>query len=178
MSQLSGRCGEGMYKTDCPSQYSLFIYYADEVNSAIHDNPTIMLIDFLSNWDTPHDCAKEYMKRNEPVEYWFCPSCKRVYEVQDIPHGRWLRIFTREVPEPKMPFDHSEWNRIYVMTDIETDGATEADYEITLSEFLRQHDTTQYYLSPDERVVCAVDKATDLVIYSYELEDAWTSLEE
>ena len=162
-----------MYKTDCPSEYSLFIYSSSEVEETLQENPAVMLIDFLTNWDSTHDRAKEYMNRKEPVEYWFCPSCKRVYEVQNIPHGRWLRIFKRVEIEDPLQLDYSDWNLIYVMTDVETDHATEEDYEIGLSKYLNSHDSVQNYISPDEKTVYAIEKTTSQILYSYELEDAW-----
>lgn len=66
------------------------------------------------------------------------------------------------------------WKQIYVLTDLETDRATEKDWGIRLLDFLQQHDTIRYYLSPDERIVHAVDKASSKVLYSYVLEDSWS----
>ena len=174
MAQLSCRCGEGMYKTDCPSEYSLFIYHYSEVEKALKENPSVTLNDFLTNWDSTHDCAKEYMSRKEPVEYWFCPSCKRVYEVQKIPHGRWLRIFKRRETDIPLLIDYSDWDLIYVMTDVETDQATEDDFEISLSEYLKYHDVVQFYMSPDKKTVCAIEKTTSRLLYLYEMEDSWS----
>ncbi len=66
------------------------------------------------------------------------------------------------------------WTRIYVLPDVETDAATEKDWEIHLSDYLLQHDSIRYYLSPDEKIVHAVDKTTKKVHFSYELEDSWS----
>ena len=175
MSQLSCKCGKGMYKTDCPSEYSVYIYYESEVEKAIQENPSVSLVDFLTNWDTVHNCSKVYTDRKEPVEYWFCPSCKRVYEVQDIPRGRWLRIYTRVRFENKYPDDISTWKHIYVMTDVETDNATEENYEVSLVEYLHRHHNNLYYLSPDEKEAFVINQATSQVVCLYALEDSWTS---
>ena len=66
------------------------------------------------------------------------------------------------------------WTRIYVLPDAETDAATEEDWEIRLYDYLQQHDNVRYYLSPDEKIVHAVDKATEKVLFSYELENSWS----
>ena len=172
MAQLGCKCGERMTKTDCPSPCSLYIFYKEEVDRAIYDNPNIMLHDFLSGWDVLNNCQHDFMDRPEPVDYWFCPVCKRVYEVQDVPHGRWIRVFKKIADN-----NHEEvgdWKQIYIMFDTETDAATEDNWEITLFDYLQQHNNILYYLSPNETVVCAVDKKTCQVICSYVLEDSWT----
>ena len=161
-----------MTKTSCPSPCSLDIFYDAEVDKAICEDSAIALHSFLSGWDERNDCAKEYMDRPEPVDYWYCPACKRVYEVQYKPGGRWLRIYKKaDIPVT----DRFEgWTRIYVLPDAETDAATEEDWEIRLYDYLQQHDNGRYYLSPDEKIVHAVDKATEKVLFSYELENSWS----
>lgn len=160
-----------MGTSECPSPYSLEIFYDSEVQRALADNPDIALHNFLFGWDEKNDCQKEYMDRPEPVEYWYCIECHRVYEVQAIPRGRWLRVFKKTTGVASG--DYSKWKQIYVMPEVETDAATEKDYEIRLSDYLRQHDSVLYYLSPDETVACAIDKASSKVLFSYVLEDSW-----
>ena len=174
MAQLGCRCGERMTKTECPSPCSLDAFYKEEADRAIHDDPAIALHDFLSGWDERNDCQHEYMDRPEPVDYWFCPVCKRVYEVQNIPHGRWLRIYKKTNIPVSESFDG--WKQIYVMPDAETDAAMEEEWEIHLSDYLKQHDSVLYYLSPDETIIHAVEKSSSKVLYSYELEDSWSSI--
>ncbi len=176
MSQLGCRCGERMSKTDCPSPCSLDIFYEEEVDRAVLEDPSIALHSFLSGWDEKNDCAKEYKDRPEPIDYWYCPACKRVYEVQYRPHGRWLRIYKRV--RSADPGDISGWRRIYVLPDMETDRATEEDWDILLSDYLQQHNSVLYYLSPDEKIVSAVDRTTSKAKYSYILEDSWTPTSE
>lgn len=177
MAQLGCRCGERMTKTNCPSPCSLDIFYKEEVDRAINEYPAIALHNFLSGWDERNDCAKEYMDRPEPVDYWYCPVCKRVYEVQYTPGGRWLRIYKKA--DNLVAESLEGWKRIYVMPDEETDAATEEDWEIRLSDYLQQHDAVLYYLSPDEKIAHAVDKTTAKILFSYELEDSWSpSIEE
>ncbi len=144
MSQLGCKCGERMTKTSCPSPCSLDIFYKAGVDKAIYEDPAIALRSFLSGWDERNDCAKAYMDRPEPVDYWHCPVCKRVYEVQYKSGGRWLRIY-KKVNIP-VTDSFESWTRIYVLPDVETDVATEDDYDIRLSDYLQQHDNVMYYL--------------------------------
>lgn len=172
MARLGCRCGEGMYRSDDPSPYIVYIYYKEEADNAMKDNPEITLNDFLTGWDEKHDCDCDYMDRPEPVDYWFCPVCKRVYEVQYIPGGRWLRIYHR--PDVAVPESLNGWKQIYFFTDTEVHDATEPDWDIRLSDYLQQHDNVRYYLSPNEKIVHAVDKTTSKVLFSYEMEDSWS----
>ena len=171
MSQLGCICGERMTKTSCPSPCSLDIFYKAEVDKAIHEVPSITLHSFLSGWDEGNDCAKAYMDRPEPVDYWYCPACKRVYEVQYIPGGRWLRIYKKVDISVADCFEG--WSQIYVLPDVETDSATEENWEVHLFDYLQQHDNVRYYLSPDEKIVHAIDKTMAKALFSYELEDSW-----
>ena len=172
MAQLGCRCGERMYTSDDPSPYILDIYYKVEADKAINDDPEITLHNFMLGWDEKNNCQREYMERPAPVDYWFCPVCKRVYEVQYIPGGRWLRIYHHS--DGVVPENFKGWKQIYFMTDTEVYAATEKDWELRLSDYLQQHDAVLYYLSPDEKIVHAVDKAAAKVLFSYELEDAWS----
>ncbi len=172
MAQLGCRCGERMYTSDDPCPYIVDIYYKAEVDNAISDDPDITLHNFMLGWDEKNDCQREYMERPEPVEYWFCPVCKRVYEVQNIPGGRWLRIYKRSNDEDS---DHiNDWKQIYVITDTDVYEVYEENSDILLSDYVQQHDDVLYYLSPDEKIVHAVDKATAKVLFSYTLEDSWS----
>ncbi|MCR4720528.1 MAG: hypothetical protein K5655_02285 [Lachnospiraceae bacterium] len=172
MSQLGCRCGERMSRTDCPSKYILYVYYESEIKNALKDNPSLSLNDFLTAWDSVKNCKKVYQVRKEAVDYWYCPVCKRVYEVQNKPDGRWLRIFKRESPDNSE--DYSNWTRLYVMTDIGTDSATESDFTIGLSDYLHQIDDIKYYISNDERTLYAVD-STPKILFAYTVEDIWSS---
>lgn len=173
MAQLGCRCGERMYTSDDPSPYILSIYYKVEADKAISNDPEITLHNFMLGWDEKNDCRREYMERLEPVDYWYCPVCKRVYEVQLKPHGRWLRIY-RKV-DAIVPSDFTGWKQIYVITDYDMFNVYENCPDILLSEYLQQHDSVLYYLSPDEKTAHAVDKVSSKVLFSYVLEDFWSS---
>lgn len=172
MAQLGCRCGERMYTSDDPCPYILDIYYKVEADKAINNDPEITLQNFMLGWDEKNNCRREYMERSEPVEYWFCPVCKRVYEVQGIPCGRWLRIYKKVDGIASENF--REWQQIYVISDTDTYIVYEEHPDILLSDYLRQHDSVLYYLSPDEKIVHAVENASSKILFSYVLEDFWS----
>ncbi len=176
MARLGCRCGEGMYTSEDPSPYIVYIYYKQEVDNALKDNPKITLHDFLNGWDELHDCSRDYMNRPEPVDYWFCPVCKRIYEMQYIPNGRWLRIYRRS--NSLIHESLNGWKQIYFMTDKAVYDATEKDWNIRLSDYLQQHESVLYYLSPDDKTVLAINKSSAKVLFSYELEDSWSPSDE
>ena len=176
MAQLGCRCGERMYTSDDPSPYIVDIYFKTETDKAINDDPKTTLHNFMLGWDEKNDCQREYMERQEPVDYWFCPVCKRVYEVQNIPHGRWLRIYKKS--NEVVSYNENGWKQIYIITDMDVYAAYEETDDILLSDYLQQHDFVRYYLSPDEKIVCAVDKATAKVLFNYTLEDSWSPSDE
>ena len=70
--------------------------------------------------------------------------------------------------------EHDAWKQIYVITDTDVYVAYEKSEDIRLSDYLQQHDTILYYMSPDEKIAHAVDKTTAKVLFSYALEDSWS----
>ena len=171
MARLGCKCGAVMGTSDCPSPNSLDIYYASEIRRALADEPDIKLNDFLSDWCEKEGRQKEYQQRSQPVEYWYCTECHRVYEVQAIPGGRWLRIYKRSDISENVDF--SGWKSIYVMLEPETDAATEENIEIRLIDYIELHDNVKYYLSPDEKFAVAIRNSTMEPIYFYTLEEQW-----
>ena len=164
-----------MGTSDCPSPYSLDIYYASEVQQALSDDPDITLFDFLLGWSEKEGRRKEYQHRKEPVEYWYCTECRRVYEVQAVARGRWLRIY--KMVDSGEVIDYAGWTQIYVMPDTETDAATEENFGITLAEYVKQHDAVNYYLSPDETTAVGVRKEQSMQLLRYKLEEKWSKTE-
>ena len=168
------KCGANMGSSESPSPYGLSIYYSYEVEAAIKANPLITLHDFLLDWDEINKCQHTYMQRKEPVDYWYCPTCHRVYEVQSQIGGRWLRVFLSSNNSKRLE-DFSGWRRIYVMTEMSTDAATDKTPSILLAEYLKELTMPSFYISPNETKVYAVDLQTEQVVFVYELEDMWIS---
>ncbi len=178
MARIECRCGEILSDTDSPSPCSLDIYYESEVQAAIRNDPDTTLVDFLIDWDEKHECRREYMVRPEPVVYWYCPTCGRVYEFQAVRGRRWLRIFSRDQGTPQAtPENLESWTRIYVMMDTETVAVMDADEDdkrTRLADYVRKYDSVRHWISPDESRACAIDKASGQVLYTYSLEDSWS----
>ena len=82
------------------------------------------------------------------------------------------RIYATEVGIGTTVYDLC--HRSFVRQVEEVYDATEEDWEIRLSDYLQRHDSVRCYLSPDEKTVHALDKATKKLLFSYELEDSWT----
>lgn len=95
MSRMLCKCGSTLGSSISPSPYGLSIYYEEEISDAIKENPKVELSDFLTGWDNVNEMQKDFMNRHEPVEYWYCPECHRVYEIQARVGGRWLRVYCR-----------------------------------------------------------------------------------
>ncbi len=171
MARLLCKCGEGMNTTDDPSPCVVDIYYSEEIETALTNDPLLTLHNLKMDWDEKHDCQRSYYVRSEPIDYWFCPVCKRIYEVQLKPEGRWLRIFQKTDVTPQCC---EGWRRIYVLSDIDTYAAKEANENVLLADYLKTHDSPHYFLSPDETLACAIDPANGQVLYSYALEDSWS----
>ncbi len=170
MSRLGCRCGAAMSTTSCPSPNWLYIYTEEEIRNAISWNEDIRVLDFLTNWDTKTETRREFQLRKEPMEYWYCTECHRLYEVQSKPGGRWVRIYQRI--QNNIRADYGKWKRIYVLTDTKTDLYTEINPAIRLTDYL-SNDKELYYLSPDESRCDVIDIAKSEILYSYILEDSW-----
>ena len=86
--------------------------------------------------------------------------------------GRWLRIYKKSTDADSDDF--TGWTQIYVISDTDVYAVYEENPKILLSDYLKQHDSVLYYLSPDEKTVYAVSKTTVKVLFSYGLEDSWS----
>ena len=170
MSRMLCKCGEILGTSATPSPYSLSVYYEKEVISALEKNPDIRLSDFLTDWDAVNETQYGFMKRSEPVEYWYCPECRRVYETQPQIGGQWLRIYQRaEFSDITMSFEG--WSRIFIFTEIDTDALLEVSPQLRLSEYLHKHEGLLYLLSPDEKTLVAIADDTRNVQYIYTQEE-------
>jgi len=172
MSRMLCKCGAAMGSSESPSPYTLSIYYASEVEEAIKADSGITLHNFLLDWDEKNGCQHEYMQRKERVDYWYCLVCHRIYEAQARIGGRWLRVY---IPSGELMVTESvsDWKKIYVMPETETDAATDKDPDVLLAEYLKELETPTYYLSQDETKVYAADLQTKKVVMTYELEESW-----
>ena len=166
MARMLCKCGEIMGTSVSPSPYIIYVYYEQEVRSAIAENPKIQLTDFLSDWDEVNREQKKFMKRSEPVEYWYCTECQRVYETQAKMGGHWLRAYQRVESQPQN-VSFEDWTRIYILKDVETDAALEEAPRLLLSDYLEMHIDICYFIASDERTVIAASTDMQNVQFAY-----------
>ena len=121
--------------------------------------------------DEVNECKKQYMKRKEEVDYWYCAECKRVYECQVKIGGHWLRVYRRKEVDNNELFDKDNLLSLYIFPETYSDKATEANPEILLSDFISSLHMA-FFITNDEKKIYAVDKASGKLQYSYELEEA------
>lgn len=170
MSRLGCKCGHIMGSSACPSPYSIYVYYASEVNQAISENNKITLMDFLGDWDEKNNCPKQYMKRKEVVDYWYCTECKRVYECQIKIGGHWLRVYEKKKVGSDEGVDKNKCSRLYIFSEKCSDNATEDNPKILLSDFINSLET-EYYANSDETKIYALSKDSRKLLYIYEIEE-------
>ncbi len=166
MTRLGCLCGASMGGSDCPSPYNFHICYEKEIASALESDPNISLMAFLLGCWQP--------KKTQDVrdfEFWHCLECHRMYEVQAIPEGRWTRVYHPIEQIPASVPNITNFQRIYVMPETDTDAVTEIDENITLKKYLGMRDAVRWWLSPDEQIAWAIKDGQ--VINGYYLEQQW-----
>lgn len=166
MSRLSCKCGSTLGTSDSPSPYILYIYYDEEIQEALRYNHEISLRDFLMDWDELNDTEKIYTARTEPIEYWRCLDCGRIYEVQAIANGKKLRSYNPEQLPSDIP-DYSAWKKIVIISDMMADCATEIYIDYTLSDFLSSGNSVNGWISDDEGAAI-ITKDDKLLFYRQE----------
>ncbi len=160
MARLGCKCGAEMANTISPSKNRLSIYYIQEVKDAINSNPQIRLWDFYTGWDEKNNCNNSFQDRNEPVEYWYCTSCKRVYEVQAESCGKIMRTYALEKEKKSEKIDISSLTELLVLTDEEMDKLLAQNEKLTLQDYLAQRSTPRVYITADEKTVYITDIET------------------
>ena len=173
MAGLGCTCGHGMGTSADPSPYIVAVYYDYEVLNAIKEQNDLRLCDFKMEWDEVNNCEKIYMQRKDPVEYWYCPRCRRVHEIH-IGLGHILRTYKRTLIERSLLDGAEKWRQVFVFLDMATYKATDEDWNITLKEFVEKWPfPCTFRLSPDERKAVAIDNKTGKPAFMYELEILW-----
>lgn len=171
MARLSCKCGHVMGSSDSPSPYSIYVYYAGEIENAIAYNDCIKLMDFITNWDSLNDCEKTYSIRSDEVDYWFCTECHRVYECQLNIGGHWLRNY-KKLDEISSISNETDLRDLYVFSDFVFDKAVEENPDITLKDFIDNLEK-EYKITEDEKKVFISKKDTGEIISCYQLEEVY-----
>ncbi|MCR5507415.1 MAG: hypothetical protein K6F34_01880 [Lachnospiraceae bacterium] len=168
MARLNCKCGAEMSNTHTPSKHEINVFYKSEAESAIKSNPKIRLWDFYTGWDELNNCHNTFQNRSEPVEYWFCTECKRVYEVQAVSCGRIVRTFVPQKAEIIRKADYSNLKELIVLTDLEMDELLSSNENETLGEYIDQDKPVRYFVTGDEKKVYVINDGQVACIYSLE----------
>ncbi len=168
MARLGCKCGSEMTNTLSPSKNRLNIYYMKEALDAINSNPQIKLWDFYTGWDEKNSCNNSFMDREEPVEYWFCTNCRRVYEVQAKSCGKITRSYYVCEYINSIDTEYSSLAELLVLSDVEMDKLLSQNEKMTLQEYLTQGKTPKVYISADERTVYVKIENNKTMIYHCE----------
>ena len=155
MARLGCVCGAEMTNTFSPSKHVLNIYYYEEVERALEENPKIRLWDFYTGWDEKKSCDNSFQNRPEPVEYWRCSECGRIHEVQAVSCGKKLRTYVPALEEICEKLSPASLKEILPLTDIRMDEFLETDSELLLRDYVAASRDTRYFINEAETDVYA-----------------------
>lgn len=131
MARLMCSCGAGLSNSDVPSNNVLYVFAKSDVDGAILSDANITLYDFETGIE-------------DAFEYWYCPNCKRVSVVENIPAGKVVGRYS--VSSSCEEIDVQNLTAFYVFGDADIYNAEEHNPDIMLSEFINQHgDANLYY---------------------------------
>ena len=102
-----------------------------------------------------NNCYDSFKKRKEPVEYWYCTECKKIYEVQAVSCGKIMRVYEPCDVEEK-EIDFSSLKELLLLWDVDMDEILSSNEKMTLEQYLKKEKTIEYYISLDERMVYVV----------------------
>ena len=107
-----------------------------DVANTTEKDPEITLFDF------------ETEVVNREYEYWYCPVCKRIHMVENVPSGKVVKRYIcseekMDAPEEMTPF--------YVFTDTEIYDAEEENFNLKLADFIRANEDTHLYFLSEEK---------------------------
>ena len=130
MSKLKCICGNGMSNSDAPSKNILKVFRKSHVKTALKKKPDITLFNFETS-------------DSDGFEYWYCPNCKRVHVVENIPNGTVVKRY--QVSSMKENVILGDLGAVYVFTATEIYDAEEDNFDTTLAEFIDQKGDSHLY---------------------------------
>ena len=113
MARLKCTCGNGMSNSNDPSENIVAIYPKEDVGKALGKEPEMRLIDFDTlDWE---------------YEYWYCPECKRIHKVENIPCGKVVARFIPCEKDITVEKIDETWKEFYLFSDAEMYDVEEED---------------------------------------------------
>ena len=171
MARLGCSCGAAMSTVDCPSPHIYHIFTQAEVTAALNANSNCRFWDFYTNWDSEKD--EKHLFTSEEYKYWYCTACGRVYQVQAIPQGRWVKKYQPSEDISFLTGDITRWEKLFVYSDKVVDRITEKDFNITLAAFVdHKNHEYEFYISPCSSTIAVCDRKTKALVKVYHLEES------
>lgn len=171
MAGLACYCGADMTDTEGPSPHLLNVFLRSETDKALSYNPNICLWDLYTGWDELAECDNSFQNRSEPVEYWYCTECRRIYEVQAVSCGKILRCF-KYVSTPAEEYNLDGFEELFVLMDKEMDDIICKDRYYLLKDYIEKPSEIKIFISPDQKNIFVINVATDKLICKYILEES------
>ncbi len=171
MARLACYCGADMTDTNGPSPHLLNVFLRSEIDKALSYNPNICLWDLYTGWDELTECDNSFQNRSEPVEYWYCTECKRIYEVQAISCGRILRCF-KSVADFTEEYNLNGFEELFILWDKEMDDVICKDRYYLLKDYIERTFTIKFFISSDQKTIYGLDVPTNKLICKYILEES------
>ena len=169
MARLGCYCGSDMTNTEGPSPHRLNVFLKSEVDEVLSYNPDIPLWDFYTGRDELAECWNSFQKRSEPVEYWYCTECRRIYEVQAVSCGEVLRVFKPDANYTD-EYNIDNFEELFILWAKEMDDFLDFGRDYRLKDYIAQL-TQKYFISQDQKVIYGLDVATNKLICKYILEE-------
>lgn len=156
MARVGCICGNVLSNSDCPSKDVIYIYFRKDVDVAILTNPSITLWDFYSI--------------DSPYVYFYCHNCGRVYKFNIKGTGEWW-IFGKADSFEEQSLN-SDWQEVYVFTDIEIDEITEENFTIGLAEFIKNtYKPYRFWYNSRRQILQAYESDKHSFAFTYILEE-------
>lgn len=131
MARLMCSCGAGLSNSNAPSNNVLYVFAKPDVDDVLFSDANITLYDFETGIE-------------DDFEFWYCPKCKRVSVVENVPGGRVVERYS--VNSSCEETDLQNLAAFYVFGDVDIYNAEENNPNILLSEFILQNgDANLYY---------------------------------
>ena len=155
MSKLKCICGNGMSNSDVPSENIISVFRETNVKHAFEKTPKVSLFDFETS-------------NSDGYEYWYCPNCKRVHVVENVPNGLVVKRYHPSDCEEIVSI--ADMKPLYVFSAIEIYDAEEKNFEMTLEDFIEQNGGSHLYYADNnvEKIYKKINGTKGSLVYEIE----------
>ena len=166
MAEFNCQCGKVLENSKLGN--TIYVFDEQEIMAALQQTQnTIALNDFLLSW------RRWALRDNPNVVYWKCPDCGKVYEAAPVRDGEVYRVFERKERQDEVALNAlGPWKRLFVLDAKFIADATESAGSALLYDLIYltrwEYD---YFLSPEGNMMLALEAATNMSAFYYELQD-------